>query len=118
MRLRRVDCSGSGLRRRRHSRGFVYLDDDGNSVRDRATAERVRSRRFRPLGRTSGSAQTPKDIWRRLEPTLPGEGNTSTTRSGVPSVIGEKFDEMLAFASRLPALRRRVASLLRGGELS
>ncbi len=31
-RLRRVDCTGPGLRRRRRGRGFVYLDPDGERV--------------------------------------------------------------------------------------
>ena len=41
-RLRRVDCAGPGLTRRRHGRGFSYLDERGETVRDAAELDRIR----------------------------------------------------------------------------
>ena len=41
-RLRRVDCSGPGIRRRRRGKGFEYLDADGNRVDDPEVLERIR----------------------------------------------------------------------------
>src|SRR4029450_7285956 len=41
-RLRRVDCSGPGIRRRRRGKGFEYLDDDGRRVTEPSVLERIR----------------------------------------------------------------------------
>src|SRR3954451_17346696 len=40
-RLRKVDCSGPGLRRRRRGNGFEVLDEDGNRVTDAEVIERI-----------------------------------------------------------------------------
>src|SRR4051794_29948215 len=40
-RLRRVDCSGPGMRRRRCGKGFTYLDVDGRRVRDPEVIARI-----------------------------------------------------------------------------
>ena len=41
-RLKRVDCSGPGIRRRRRGKGFEYLDDDGRRVTEPSVLERIR----------------------------------------------------------------------------
>jgi DNA topoisomerase I len=41
-RLRRSDCSGPGVRRRRSGRGFTYADEAGRRITDPETLERVR----------------------------------------------------------------------------
>ena len=41
-RLRRVDCSGPGIRRRRRGKGFEYLDDDGRRITEPTVLERIR----------------------------------------------------------------------------
>ena len=41
-RLRRVDCTGPGIRRVRHARGFRYLEEDGTPIEDREVVERIR----------------------------------------------------------------------------
>ena len=40
-RLRRADCTGPGLRRRKHGRGFVYLDPDGDRIEDAEVLHRI-----------------------------------------------------------------------------
>ena len=40
-RLRRADCSSPGLTRRRHGRGFTYLDADGQTITDPEDLSRV-----------------------------------------------------------------------------
>src|ERR687884_1901423 len=40
-RLRRVDCSGPGIVRRRRGRGFEFVDSDGNRVDDPELIERI-----------------------------------------------------------------------------
>ena len=42
-RLRRVECTGPGITRRRNGRGFVYLDADGERVTDDEVLARVRA---------------------------------------------------------------------------
>ena len=40
-RLRRSDCSGPGIRRRRRGKGFEYLDPDGERVTDPDVLARI-----------------------------------------------------------------------------
>src|SRR4051812_48299881 len=40
-RLRRVDCSGPGIARRRRGRGFEYLDEEGKRVEDPEAIARI-----------------------------------------------------------------------------
>ena len=48
-RLRRADCSGPGITRRRAGRGFAYYDDDGRARR-RARGARAHPRAGHPAG--------------------------------------------------------------------
>ena len=41
-RLRRVDCAGPGIRRRRRGKGFEYLDDEGRRITEPSMIERIR----------------------------------------------------------------------------
>ena len=41
--LKRVRCTGPGISRRRHGRGFTYVHPNGQPLRDDATRERIRS---------------------------------------------------------------------------
>ena len=40
-RLRRSDCSGPGIKRRRRGKGFEYLDPDGERVTEREVLARI-----------------------------------------------------------------------------
>ena len=40
-RLRRVDCSGPGITRRRRGRGFEYRDDAGGRIADAEVLQRI-----------------------------------------------------------------------------
>ena len=106
-RLRRVDCSGPGIRRRRRGKGFEYLDDDGKRV---TRAERARARsassRSRPPGRTSGSARIRWATSRPPARTPPGASSTATTTTGASGATREKFEAMIDFARALPAHAR------------
>jgi len=50
-RIRRVDCSGPGIVRARHGRGFSYTDPAGQPVRDPDTLARVRALGIPPAWR-------------------------------------------------------------------
>jgi DNA topoisomerase IB len=42
-RLRRVDCAGRGITRRRRGRGFEYLDREGERIADEEVLKRIRA---------------------------------------------------------------------------
>ena len=104
-RLRRVDCSAPGIRRRKAGRGFVYLDPSGARITDPDVLERVRSLVIPPawtdvwictdarghIQATGVDARGRRqyryhDVWRQRRDR-------------------EKFDHMLEFARALPKLR-------------
>ena len=110
-RLRRVDCSGPGIRRRRRGRGFEYFYDGGDAVSadDRA---RIRELAVPPAW---------KDVWICTHPFGHLQA-TGTDAAGRKQYLyhelwrlrqdREKFDEMLDFARCLPHIRDRCDELL------
>jgi DNA topoisomerase-1 len=115
-RLRRSDCSGPGLRRRRQARGFRYVGEDGSKVDDPEVLRRIHELVIPPAW---------EDVW--ICP-YPG-GHIQAT--GV-DVAGrkqylyhprwrerrdlEKFDDMVVFARTLPELRAAVDGILERGD--
>jgi DNA topoisomerase I len=107
-RLRRVDCSGPGIRRRRRGRGFEYLYDTGEPV---TTEDRTRIHAL---------AIPPawKDVWICTHPFGHLQA-TGTDAAGRKQYLyhdlwrqrqdREKFEEMLEFARCLPHIRDRCA---------
>jgi DNA topoisomerase IB len=113
-RLRRVDCSGPGIERRRHGRGFRYLDEDGNKVDDAETLERIHELVIPPAW---------EEVW-----ICPYPGGhiqaTGVDDAGRKQYLYhprwrerrdlQKFEDMVVFARTLPRLRKRVDEQLRG----
>lgn len=105
-----------GFRRERGGRGFVYLDPHGAPIDDEGTIERIESLRIPPAW---------TDVW------ITPIANAHLQATGLDSKgrrqyiyhpawrlrrDQEKFDDMLEFAERLPALRLTVdAHLLQSG---
>jgi DNA topoisomerase-1 len=115
-RLRRVDCSGPGLTRRRAGRGFTYLDSEGERIEDDDTLARIRGLAIPPAW---------KDVWICPDPLghLQATGIDDAGRKQYRyhdrwrvRRDARKFDEMLGFARSLPLMRKRVARDLRGTE--
>ena len=111
-RLRRVDCSAPGIRRRKVGRGFVYLDPSGARVTDPDVLARARALVVPPAW---------TDVWICIDP----KGHIQAT--GVDARgrrqyryhdvwrerrDREKFDHMLEFARALPPLRRAASEHL------
>jgi DNA topoisomerase I len=107
-RLRRVDCSGPGIRRRRRGKGFEYFDEEGRRITEPSVLERIRGLTIPPawgevwicpypfghIQATGIDAAGRKqyryhDLWRERRDR-------------------EKFESMEEFARALPRLRRRV----------
>ncbi len=108
MRLRRSDCSGPGIERRRHGRGFTYLDPEGGRVADEDTLERVRELAIPPAWR---------EVWICSDP-LGHIQATGLDEAGRKQYLyhdrwqwraaQKKFESMREFAAALPGLRRAV----------
>ena len=112
-RLRRADCSGPGIRRRRRGKGFEYLDHDGKRITEKSALDRIRELAIPPAW---------EDVWICPWPF----GHIQAT--GVDAAgrkqyryhdlwrerrDREKFDSMVDFAQALPKLRRRAAKDLK-----
>ena len=116
-RLKRVDCSGPGITRKRRGRGFEYFDEDGRKITEPSVIERISELTIPPawdnvwvcpypLGHiqaTGFDARGRKqyryhDLWRERRDR-------------------EKFESMEEFARALPRLRERVEKDLRKREL-
>jgi DNA topoisomerase IB len=111
-RLRRVDCSGPGILRRRRGRGFQYLDETGERIDDEEVLERIRELVIPPAW---------KDVW--ICPYPFGHIQAvGTDAAGRRQYLyhaqwrarrdQEKFDEMLRFARALPGIRKKAAKHL------
>jgi DNA topoisomerase IB len=118
IRLRKVDCTGPGLRRVRRGRGFSIVDPDGDRVDDAEVLTRVGELVIPPAW---------QDVW-----ICPYPGGhiqaTGIDQKGRKQYLyhprwrvrrdQRKFDDMIVFARALPALRERVAADLARGDFS
>jgi DNA topoisomerase I len=107
-RLRRIDCSGPGIRRRRRGKGFEYLDADGRRVTEPSVIERIRELGIPPAW---------EEVWICPYPMghIQATGNDAAGRKQYryhdlwrERRDREKFEQMEDFARSLPRLRKRV----------
>ena len=132
-RLKRADCSGPGIRRRRRGKGFEYLDGDGRRVTEPSVLARIQELAIPPAW---------EDVWICPYPMghIQATGMDAAGRKQYPYPLGhiqatgvdargrkqyryhdkwrerrdaEKFEEMIDFARSLPRLRERVEKDLR-----
>ena len=112
-RLRRVDCSESGIVRRRRGKGFEYLDADGRRITEPTVLERIRELAIPPAW---------EDVWICPYPMghIQATGIDAAGRKQYryhdrwrERRDAEKFESMIRFARCLPQLRERVAKDLR-----
>jgi len=116
-RLRRSDCTGDGIRRRRRGRGFSYEDSGGERIDDEETLERIRTLAIPPAW---------ADVWVCLDPL----GHLQATGIDVAGrkqylyhehwhrrAAEQKFESVRDFARALPRLRRRVGADLKLEEI-
>ncbi len=112
-RLRRANCAGPGIRRRRRGRGFSYEDASGEAIADEETLERIRALVIPPAW---------KDVWICPDPFghIQASGYDEAGRKQYlyhdrwQQRQGErKFEQVRDFAKRLPKLRRAVTADLR-----
>jgi DNA topoisomerase IB len=112
-RLRRADCAGPGIRRRRRGKGFEYIDGEGRRVTEPSVLKRIQELAIPPAW---------EDVW--ICPYPMGHIQaTGTDAAGRKQYRyhdkwrerrdAEKFEEMIDFARALPRLRERVAKDIR-----
>jgi DNA topoisomerase I len=108
-RLRKVDCSEPGIRRRKRGKGFEYLDDEGGKVTAPEDLQRIDELRIPPAW---------EDVW--ICPLPNGHLQaTGVDAAGRKQYLyhpqwrtrrdQEKFDEMIDFARALPEMRVKIA---------
>ncbi len=109
-RLRRVDCSGPGIHRRKRGKGFEYLDDEGRRVTEPSVLERIRELGIPPAW---------EDVWICPYPMghiqATGQDVAGRKQYRYHDVWRErrdhaKFESMEEFARSLPRLRERVTA--------
>jgi DNA topoisomerase IB len=107
-RLRRSDCSGPGISRRRRGGGFSYLDPEGGRVTDEDTLERIRELAIPPAWREVWICGDP---YGHIQATGLDEAGRKQylyhERWQLRAAL-RKFESMREFASELPRLRRAV----------
>jgi DNA topoisomerase I len=111
-RLRRADCSGPGITRRRRGRGWEFFDVDGEKVTDPEVIARCKALAIPPAW---------QDVWICPHPNghLQAVGTDEAGRRQYRyhddwrrRRDSEKFDRMLDFAEALPSLREVCAAHL------
>jgi DNA topoisomerase IB len=112
-RLRRSDCKGEGISRRRAGRGFTYGDAAGERIDDEETLARIRELAIPPAW---------KEVWVCLDP-LGHLQATGIDAAGRKQYLyherwqqrrsERKFETVRRFAAALPRLRRAVTADLR-----
>jgi DNA topoisomerase I len=108
-RLRRADCSGPGIIRRRRGRGFEYLDDRGERVDDVEVLERVRELVIPPAWENVWICPYPLGHIQAVGTDAAGRRQYIYHQLWRERRDQEKFDEMIRFARSLPRVRRIAA---------
>jgi DNA topoisomerase-1 len=108
-----VSDADPGIRRRRKGKGFEYLDAQGRRIGDRHTLARIRALVIPPAWR---------DVWicPRADGHIQAVGRDARRRKQYRYHAdwrevrdATKYERMVPFARRLPAIRRRVAQDLK-----
>jgi DNA topoisomerase I len=109
-RLRRVDCSGPGIRRRRRGRGFGYEEETGERIDDRETLERIRELAIPPAWEKVWICPDPRGHIQATGYDAAGRKQYLYHPTWRENRERLKFAEMERFARALPGMRQRVAA--------
>jgi DNA topoisomerase I len=117
-RLRKSDCSGPGITRRKRGKGFEYMSHEGRKIQDADVLARIAELRIPPAW---------QDVWICPHP-LGHLQATGVDAAGRKQYLyherwrerrdQKKFDEMIDFARALPPMRVRVAKDLAGKDMN
>lgn len=110
MRLRRSNVHGKGIRRRRSGRGFRYVDDAGEPVRDAETLDRIRGLVIPPAWRDVWICPRPNGHIQAVGTDDAGRRQYLYHTEWRQSRDEEKHRRVVALARKLPELRAAVAA--------
>src|ERR671926_1624241 len=109
-RLRRVDCSGPGITRRRRGRGFEYLDQNGNRIEDPDVLARINELVIPPAWQDVWICPYPMGHIQATGLDARGRKQYRYHDKWRERRDQQKFDEMIDFARALRGMRARVAA--------
>jgi DNA topoisomerase I len=107
-RLRRSDCSGPGISRRRRGGGFSYLDPEGGRVADEDTLGRIRELAIPPAWQEVWICGDPYGHIQATGLDEAGRKQYLYHERWQLRAAQRKFESMREFAAELPRLRRAV----------
>ncbi|AYF76981.1 DNA topoisomerase IB [Nocardia yunnanensis] len=114
MRLRRSTIDGAGIIRRRRGRGFSYTTTAGEVVRDAQTLERIRALVIPPAWREVWICPDTCGHIQAVGLDAAGRRQYLYHEQWRRERDEEKFDRVLDLATRLPTMRERLRTDLRG----
>jgi DNA topoisomerase IB len=117
-RLRRVDCSGPGLSRRRCGKGFAYLGLDGTKVTDPDVLDRISALAIPPAWSDVWICPLPNGHIQATGVDARGRRQYRYHDVWRQRRDAEKFEHMLTFARALPTIRERAAAHLASDEMT
>jgi DNA topoisomerase-1 len=107
-RLRRVDCSGPGIARRRKGRGFTYLHDSGRAVAPEERA-RIQTLAIPPAWTNVWISSDPFGHLQAVGTDAAGRRQYVYHERWRKRRDQQKFDHMIEFARALPSLRETTS---------
>jgi DNA topoisomerase I len=108
-RLRRADCSGAGIARRRRGRGFTFLDAEGDRVEDEETLARIRELAIPPAWEEVWICPDPFGHIQATGIDAAGRKQYLYHQAWQRRAAARKFQSVREFAVALPRLRRAAA---------
>ncbi len=107
-RLRRADCAGEGIRRRRRGRGFSYADGGGRRVEDEETLARIRALAIPPAWERVWICPDPLGHIQATGFDEAGRKQYRYHERWERRQAARKYEQTREFARSLPRLRRAV----------
>lgn len=107
-RLRRSDCAGEGIARRRRGRGFSFEDAQGGRVEDEETLDRIRALAIPPAWEEVWICPDPLGHIQATGYDVAGRKQYRYHQRWEERSAARKYEAMREFARRLPKLRRAV----------
>jgi DNA topoisomerase-1 len=111
--LRRADCTGPGIRRIRHGRGFRFTEEDGTKITDSAVLERIAELAIPPAWTEVWICSDPRGHIQATGQDEAGRKQYLYHRDWREHRDREKFEHMLEFGAKLPQMRARLDGDLR-----
>src|SRR3954470_19730108 len=115
-RLRRADCSGPGITRKRAGSGFVYYDEEGRRVDEADVLARIRELGIPPAWQQVWICPYPNGHLQATGMDAAGRKQYRYHDAWRSRRDQEKFDDMTRFARALPRLREHVEADLHSSE--